>query len=167
MSSPGHADAAAAPPPRRAFVGLGANIGDRRANIQAAIRRLHRPPDIRVLRCSGLYETEPVDMATPHWFLNGVAEIRTRLSPEALLEVLMAVERELGRNRALGGDRPLDLDLLYLEGVHLRRPGLQVPHPRLAERRFVLTPWAELAPGLRLRAWSATVGELLAALPPG
>lgn len=150
---------------KRAFIGLGANLGRRAANMERALKLLAQSPRIHGVRCSPFYETEPVGLATDHWFLNAVAELQTSLSPPELLKVLLGIERIMDRDRSMGGDRPIDLDLLYVEGEEYDRLGIRVPHPRLSQRSFVLAPWAELAPDLVLNPWEKTVGELLRALP--
>lgn len=135
----------------RAFVGLGSNLGDREATILRALGRLQDDPEVDVVRVSTLRETEPVGYLDQPRFLNGVAELETELSARELLTRLLAIERELGRRRADGpplGPRTLDLDLLLYGDDTIAEAGLQVPHPRLHERRFVLEPLAELVPGL-------------------
>jgi 2-amino-4-hydroxy-6-hydroxymethyldihydropteridine diphosphokinase len=128
----------------RAFVGLGANLGDR----EAAIRRAAEL--IAAGRLSTIRETEPWGLADQPRFLNAVAEVDTELSARALLDRLLEVERELGRVRGgeRWGPRAIDLDLLLYGADELDEPGLTVPHPRLHERLFVLEPLAELAPDL-------------------
>lgn len=138
----------------RAYVGLGANLGDREATLREAVRLLGEVPGIEVLAVSTFLETEPWGVADQPWFLNGAAELETSLAPRELLAVLLDVERRLGRVRDAGlqrwGPRLVDLDLLVHGAVVLDEPGLQVPHPRLRERRFALAPLAELAPGLEI-----------------
>jgi 2-amino-4-hydroxy-6-hydroxymethyldihydropteridine diphosphokinase len=139
--------------PTTAYVGLGANLGDREGTIRAALARLDREPGISVRHVSRLRETEPVGPVTDQpRFLNGVAELETTLRAEELLQALLGVEAALGRTREgpRGGPRTIDLDLLLYGEAQLEAPGLTVPHPRLAERRFVLEPLAELAPGLKV-----------------
>jgi len=137
----------------RAYVGLGANLGDREATIRRAVELLAATPGIDVVAVSTLRETDPVGYADQPRFLNGVAALETALAPRALLDRLLAVERELGRVRGEGprfGPRTIDLDLLLHGDEVVDEPGLVVPHPRLAERRFVLEPLHELEPGLVL-----------------
>jgi 2-amino-4-hydroxy-6-hydroxymethyldihydropteridine diphosphokinase len=137
----------------RAYVGLGANLGDREETIRRAVGLLDAEEGIELVAVSTLRETDPVGYADQPPFLNGAAAIDTELAPRRLLEGLLAVERELGRVRAEGpryGPRTIDLDLLLYGDVVLDEPGLTVPHPRLAERRFVLEPLHELDPGLHL-----------------
>jgi 2-amino-4-hydroxy-6-hydroxymethyldihydropteridine diphosphokinase len=131
----------------RAFVGLGSNLGDREATILRALGRLQEEPEIDVVRVSGLRETEPVGYVDQPRFLNGVAELETELPARELLTRLLSIERELGRTRGDGprlGPRTIDLDLLLYGEDTIAEAGLQVPHPRLHERRFALEPLAEL-----------------------
>jgi 2-amino-4-hydroxy-6-hydroxymethyldihydropteridine diphosphokinase len=126
----------------RAYVGLGANLGDREATIRAAVAALPG-----VLAVSSLRETEPVGVTDQPRFLNGVAALETELSARDLLDTLLAVERRLGRERReRWGPRTIDLDLLLFGQEAIDEPGLTVPHPRLHERRFALEPLAEIAP---------------------
>jgi 2-amino-4-hydroxy-6-hydroxymethyldihydropteridine diphosphokinase len=137
----------------RAYVGLGANLGDREATIRRALERLSAADGIELVAVSTLRETEPVGYADQPPFLNGAAAVDTELAPRELLEVLLAVERQLGRRRAEGpryGPRTIDVDLLLYGDQVVDESGLTVPHPRLAERRFALEPLYELDPELRL-----------------
>jgi 2-amino-4-hydroxy-6-hydroxymethyldihydropteridine diphosphokinase len=129
----------------RAYVGLGANLGDRERTIRRAVELL---PD--VVAVSQLIETDPVGYVDQPRFLNGVAALETELPPRALLERLLEIERSLGRTRdgPRFGPRTIDLDLLLYGDEQIDEPGLTVPHPRMHERRFVLEPLAELAPDL-------------------
>ena len=137
----------------RAFVGLGANLGDRESTIRAALAALAEEDGIEVVAVSTLRETEPVGVGPQPLFLNGAAELETTLSARELLDRLLAIEQRFGRVRVAGehGPRTLDLDLLLYGDDHIDEPGLTVPHPRLHERAFVLEPLAELGakvPGL-------------------
>jgi 2-amino-4-hydroxy-6-hydroxymethyldihydropteridine diphosphokinase len=134
----------------RAYVGLGANLGDREATIRRAVELLGARDGIELLAVSTLRETDPVGVEDQPRFLNGAAAIETTLGPGELLGVLLGVERVLGRVRdgVRFGPRTIDLDLLLYGDETLDDPGLTVPHPRLHERRFALEPLAELAPGL-------------------
>lgn len=128
-----------------AYIGLGANLGDREATIRRALQLLKRD-DTAVVAVSTLRETEPVGYRDQPRFLNGAAALRTELEPRELLELLLTVERELGRDRSgpRFGPRTIDLDLLLYEGRVVSEPGLDVPHPRLHERAFALEPLLEL-----------------------
>jgi 2-amino-4-hydroxy-6-hydroxymethyldihydropteridine diphosphokinase len=133
-----------------AYVGLGANLGDRRATIERAVKLLAAVPEVEVLATSSLRETDPVGFEDQPRFLNGAVAVETALGARELLDVLLDVERRLGRTRhgPRFGPRTIDLDLLVYGDAELDEPGLTVPHPRLHERRFTLEPLAELAPGL-------------------
>ena len=133
-----------------AYVGLGANLGDREATIRAAVEALSADEGIEVADLSTLRETEPVGVGEQPLFLNGVVALDTTLSARELLDCLLEIEQRFGRVRISGehGPRTLDLDLLLYGNEVIDEPELRVPHPRLHERRFVLEPLAELAPGL-------------------
>jgi len=134
----------------RAYVGLGANLGDRERTLRAAVDALAAEDGVEVVSVSVLRETEPVGVGQQPLYLNGAAELETTLTARRLLDRLLAVEQRFGRIRVPGeqGPRTLDLDLLLFGDEVIDEPGLTVPHPRLHERRFVLEPLAELAPGL-------------------
>lgn len=154
-----------------AYVALGANLGDRVATLGAALDRLGRVAGVRVGAVSPVYEAEAhvLPGAPPQPpYLNAVARLATTLAAPALLAAMLDVERALGRTRNAGerwAARPLDLDLLVFGEAVLERPGLVVPHPRLAGRRFVLQPLADLAPALAVPGTGATVADLLARCP--
>lgn len=134
---------------RVAYLGLGSNLGDRAAYLEAAAVRLATGPGVRVRRRSAIYETEPIGYTDQPWFLNQVVEAETSLSPEALLRRAKAVEAELGRRAGpRWGPRPIDVDLLLYAGRAIETPELRVPHPELWNRLFVLVPLAELCPAL-------------------
>ena len=133
-----------------AYIGLGANLGDREGNLRAALERLR---GLGPLRVSSFRATEPVGVIEQPPFLNAAAELETDLPPRELLARLLEIERDLGRERAeetRWGPRPIDLDLLVYGAETIDEVGLTVPHPRLAERRFALEPLHELAPDLAL-----------------
>ena len=145
------------------YLSLGSNLGDRAANLERAIEALSEV-GVRVLRRSSIYETEPVDILAQPWFLNCVVEVETSLVPRQLLEGLQAVERNLGSKKLVSrGPRIIDLDVLFHETDIIHEAGMEIPHPRLAERRFVLVPLAELAPELRHPVLRKSAAELLAA----
>ena len=148
-----------------AYIGLGSNLGDRDATIRRALELLHADDEIDVTAVSSLKETDPVGYEDQPRFLNGATALRTGLSPRELLERMFAVERQLGRVRTgpRFGPRTIDLDLLLYGQESIDEPGLRVPHPRLAERRFVLEPLAELNSDLEVPG-RGTVRALLAGL---
>ncbi len=149
----------------RAYVGVGANLGDREAAIREAIDRLAGTTGVELVAVSSVRETEPVGFLDQPRFLNAAAVIETELPPRELLDRLLAVERALGRTRTgpRFGPRTIDLDLLLYGDLVLAEPGLTVPHPRLHERAFVLEPLLELDPGLAVPGLGP-VGEILARL---
>jgi 2-amino-4-hydroxy-6-hydroxymethyldihydropteridine diphosphokinase len=137
----------------RAFVGLGSNLGDREGTLRAALGRVRSLPRTEVVAVSKLRNTDPVGLVDQPRFLNGAAELETNLSPRELLDSLLELERFFGRDRSrvpAQGPRTLDLDLLLYGDETISEPGLQVPHPRLQERHFVLEPLAELDPALEV-----------------
>ena len=131
-----------------AYIGVGANLGDREATIRAALAALDATPGIRVVAVSSFRETEPVGYVDQPQFLNAAAAVETELDARGLLDALLAVERGLGRTREgpRFGPRTIDLDLLLFGDLEVDEPGLTVPHPRLHERAFVLEPLTELDP---------------------
>jgi 2-amino-4-hydroxy-6-hydroxymethyldihydropteridine diphosphokinase len=133
-----------------AYVGLGANLGDREATIGRAVELLREVRETEVVAVSSLRETEPVGLEDQPRFMNGAVALETALTPRALLGELLEIERRLGRTRGgpRFGPRTIDLDLLVCGDTEIDEPGLTVPHPRLHERRFALEPLAEIAPGL-------------------
>ncbi|HEX5470071.1 MAG TPA: 2-amino-4-hydroxy-6-hydroxymethyldihydropteridine diphosphokinase [Gaiellaceae bacterium] len=136
-----------------AYIGLGANLGEREATLREALARLGDTDGIRVVAVSSFRETDPVGLLEQPRFLNAAAALETTLSARALLDTLLAVERALGRDRASEarwGPRTIDLDLLLYGDEEIDEAGLTVPHPRLPERRFVLEPLLELDPELTL-----------------
>jgi 2-amino-4-hydroxy-6-hydroxymethyldihydropteridine diphosphokinase len=133
-----------------AYVGLGSNMGDRERMVWGAIHMLTFNPEVEVVAVSSIRETDPVGIVDQPRFLNAVAAVETELDSAGLLDLLLSVERELGRTREgpRFGPRTIDLDLLLYSDETVDEPGLTVPHPRLHERRFVLEPLAELDPDL-------------------
>jgi 2-amino-4-hydroxy-6-hydroxymethyldihydropteridine diphosphokinase len=137
----------------RAYIGLGSSLGEREATLREALTRLSELDGVAVVAVSSFRETDPVGNADQPRFVNAAAELETTLGPRELLDRLLEVERSLGRDRTREerwGPRTVDLDLLLYGDETVGEPGLEVPHPRLAERAFVLQPLVELDPGLRL-----------------
>ena len=150
-----------------AAVALGSNLGDRRALLESAARALGRLPGSDLVAASELMETEPVGLVAQGTFLNGVALVRTRMPARALLDHLIRIEHEHGRDRTRGqrwGPRTLDLDLLLYGDAIIDEPGLTVPHPRLHERAFVLDPLVGLAPEMMVPTLGRSIRELHTAL---
>lgn len=148
----------------RAFIGIGSNVGDRKAHILDAITKIDAIRDARVVKHSSIYESEPHG-DIPGWFLNCVIEVETDLLPEKLLQRLREIERSMGRKRLRTKQpmpRTIDLDILFYESQCLETPSLRIPHPDLHNRRFVLAPLSELAPQFVHPVLGATVSHLLA-----
>lgn len=144
------------------YLSLGSNVGDRETHLARARERLNED-GVRVLRASAIYETEPRDVPDQPWFLNQVVEAETVLFPKQLLARTQKIERALGRIPTRPkGPRTIDIDILLYGDVIISNPGLEIPHERLADRRFVLEPLAELVPDLRHPRTRATVTEMLA-----
>lgn len=151
---------------KKAYLSLGSNLGDRAANLHAAIARLGK--DRPLNRTSSFYETQPVGVPNQPWFLNCVLAIETEETPRELLKALLALEKEMGRTRTREkGPRNIDIDLLLFSDNIVDEPGLKVPHPAMHLRRFVLEPLAEIAPEARHPILRKTAHELLSSLPPG
>ena len=147
---------------KKIYLSLGSNVGDRAANLRAAIAAL-AGTGVRVRQVSSFYETEPVDFLEQPWFLNCVVEGETELEPLALLRALREIESRMGNKKLIAkGPRLIDMDILLYGQETISTPELQVPHPRMAERRFVLVPLAEIAPELQHPSWSGTLTHLLA-----
>jgi len=146
---------------KTAYISLGSNVGDREQQIAAAVQGLGAR-GVRITKQSSIYSTEPVDVETQNWFLNCVVEVETELMPRQLLKALQEIENELGRRRMVRrGPRLIDLDILLYGSSVIRTQDLEVPHPRLIRRRFMLVPLAEIAPTLRHPVENKTIEELL------
>ena len=151
---------------KTAYLALGSNIGDREANLRTAVNLLESD-EIRILRRSSLYETAPQEMLDQPWFLNAAVEIETSLFPLQLLARVRGTEREMGRRRVTPkGPRNIDIDILFYARTVMATAELEVPHPRIAQRRFVLEPLAEIAPEFRHPVNGKTAIEMLDALEP-
>jgi 2-amino-4-hydroxy-6-hydroxymethyldihydropteridine diphosphokinase len=148
----------------RAYIGLGSNLGDREANLGLALEWLAKLPSVRVEATSPVYESAAVGPGDQGPYLNAAVELSCEQAPEALLEALLAIESQAGRDRSAEVERwaarTLDLDLLFYADECIDRPGLSVPHPRLHERRFVLEPLCDLAPRLVHPREGVTISEL-------
>jgi 2-amino-4-hydroxy-6-hydroxymethyldihydropteridine diphosphokinase len=149
---------------KTAYISLGSNSGDRDALLARALERL-ASGDIHVRRVSAVYETEPRDFIDQPWFLNQVVEIETSLFPRQLLSRVQKIELALGRIRdQWKGPRTIDIDILFYGNAIVSIPGLEIPHPRVTDRRFVLEPLSELAPEFRHPRTCQSVREMLAAV---
>ena len=149
-----------------AFLSLGSNLGDREALLNEALNRLETE-GVHVVRRSSIHETEPQDYLDQPLFLNMAIEVETDLTPRELLAAIQKIETEMGRQRTIPkGPRTIDIDILFYANQTISPPGLEIPHPRLTERLFVLDPLSEIAPDLRHPVTGKTVRELRAALQP-
>jgi 2-amino-4-hydroxy-6-hydroxymethyldihydropteridine diphosphokinase len=152
------------PTPRstaRVYLALGSNVGDRQANLRQALRLLNES-GVFVVKTSSLYETEPLDYLDQAWFLNSVVEAETQRKPLTLLRSLREIEKKMGSKKPFAkGPRLIDLDVLLYDAETINTPELQVPHPRMLERRFVLVPLAEIAPNLQHPSWPWDATEML------
>jgi len=146
------------------YIALGSNLGDRGENLRRAREQIDAQ-DLRLLRASSIYETAPRDVEDQPWFLNQVIECETDLFPRQLLARLQKIERAMGRKRRMAkGPREIDLDVLLFGDSVVKAPELEVPHPRMAQRRFVLEPLAELVPDKKHPGTRRTMREMLAAV---
>jgi 2-amino-4-hydroxy-6-hydroxymethyldihydropteridine diphosphokinase len=147
------------------YLSLGSNIGDREKNLRTAIASLE-DAKVRVTRVSSFYETEPVDLREQPWFLNCVVEGTTKIAALELLHALREIERRMGSQKLVPkGPRLIDMDILLYGEETIDEPELQVPHPRMFLRKFVLIPLAEIAPNVRHPSWNGTTAEMLAETP--
>ncbi len=147
------------------YLSLGSNKGDRAQYIARAIEALAEH-GVNVIQGSALYETEPIETSSKSWFLNCVIKAGTNLLPPQLMHTLLDIERSLGRRRrVLRGPRVIDMDILLYDDRVVSTDHLKIPHPRMAERRFVLVPFAEIAPEVRHPIFNKTIAELLAETP--
>ena len=149
-----------------AYIGLGSNLGRKKANIRRAIKLLSKNKDIKILKISSLYETEPVGYVKQDWFVNSCLKAETNLSPRQLLSVLKNVEKKLKRKRRFikWGPRTIDLDILFYNNLKLKTKDLVIPHPEMHKRAFVLIPLMELEPNFIHPTKRKSILELLANL---
>jgi len=146
------------------YLSLGSNVGDRRANLEAAIARLSDLGEVKAV--SSFYETEPVEVAAQPWFLNCAVALETEMMPRLLLHRILAVEQGMGRRRLqFKGPRTIDIDILLFGRSVVDTRELTIPHPALHERRFVLEPLSEIAGEVRHPVFKRTIRELRDALP--
>ena len=151
---------------KRVYLSLGSNVGNRAANLDAAID--HMGALGKVIVVSSFYETEPVEFAVQPWFLNCAVGLDTEKMPRQLLSAILDIEKQMGRRRVQKkGPRTLDIDMLLFGNSIVKTKGLTIPHPAMHERRFVLEPLAEIAPQVRHPVFNLTMRELRDALPPG
>jgi 2-amino-4-hydroxy-6-hydroxymethyldihydropteridine diphosphokinase len=152
--------------PHLAYLSLGSNVGDREAQLREAQTRLAATG--RVVAASSFSETEPVEFTAQPWFLNCALALETEKTPQALMTIILSIEKEMGRRRVQKkGPRSIDIDILFFDDAIVESEGLSVPHPAVQQRRFVLEPLAEIAPELWHPVLKKKVRELLDALPPG
>jgi len=150
----------------KAYLSLGSNVGDRLANLNNAIEQLRQRE--QVVAVSSFYETEPVEFTDQPWFVNCVVKIETQRTAQELLQEILSIEQNMGRHRLQPkGPRNIDLDILIMDDLILDTPEVTIPHPAMAERRFVLEPLAEIDPGVMHPVLKKSATELLQALPPG
>ncbi|HEY2387962.1 MAG TPA: 2-amino-4-hydroxy-6-hydroxymethyldihydropteridine diphosphokinase [Candidatus Binatia bacterium] len=150
----------------RVYIGLGSNLGDRKANLREAEEKLAALPATRIVKASSLYESEPLGNAKT-WFVNSVLELETEFEPDELLKRTKAIETAMGRKRVKGkrwGSRIIDLDLLLFDNQTVGKRTLKIPHPEMHKRRFVLLPLSELAPHITHPQVGSTISELLGGL---
>jgi 2-amino-4-hydroxy-6-hydroxymethyldihydropteridine diphosphokinase len=149
-----------------AYLSLGSNLGDRIANLRTAIQRLASIGTVQ--KVSSFYETEPVEVIDQPWFVNCVVALESDLAPRDLLQKTLAIEHEMHRERVRNkGPRTIDIDILLYGDCVFREPGLKIPHPAMHQRRFVLEPLVEIAPGVIHPVLKKKASEMLAALPAG
>ncbi len=148
------------------YIGIGSNLGDKVGNCRRAIEAIVSDGRNRIVQCSPLYQTEPVGKKDQDWFVNGVVAVETSMQPGELLDFLLTTEKRMGRVRKeRWGPRVIDLDILLFGQEVIDEGGLQIPHPRLHERGFVLSPLRDIAPGLVHPLLGKTISQILTELP--
>jgi 2-amino-4-hydroxy-6-hydroxymethyldihydropteridine diphosphokinase len=149
-----------------AYIGIGSNLESPAENCLKAVERLNTHPDLTLVARSSLYQSEPFGITDQDWFVNSVAQITTALSPDKLLEVCLSIELKIGRTRTeKWGPRIIDLDILFYDDLILKQDGLEIPHPGIAERSFVLAPMNEIAPNFVHPGLKKNIEALLKEIP--
>lgn len=147
------------------YIGLGSNLGNKKENIQQALKLLNEIEGISVIKISSFYETEPVGYEDQDWFINAVVQIETLFPPQELLKIFKNIEQKLGREKSLRwGPRKIDLDILFYDNIIYKTDDLEIPHPRLHERAFVLVPLAEIDKELMHPVYNKSISDLLSEL---
>lgn len=147
------------------YAGLGSNLGNKKENIQKALSLLNEIEGISVMRVSSFYETEPVGYEDQDWFINAVAQIETSFSPQKVLKIFKEVEQKLGREESIRwGPRKIDIDILFYDQLVYKSNDLEIPHPKLHERAFVLIPLAEINGELIHPIYNKSISDLLSEL---
>ncbi len=144
------------------YIGIGSNVGKKKENFLEALNRLAKLPDTKIIKESSLYESEPLG-DSKEWYVNGVIEIETKFKPEVLLQKFKNIERAMGRKKVKKrwGDRIIDLDILLYDAVVIDKKNVRIPHPEMANRKFVLVPLSEIAPQVIHPELGVTISELL------
>lgn len=152
--------------PHTAYIGIGSNLESPAENCLKAVEHLHAHPDLTLVTSSSLYLSEPFGIADQDWFVNSAVQITTSLSPERLLQECLTIEQAMGRTRTdKWGPRIIDLDILFYDDLILKQEGLEIPHPGIAERSFVLTPMNEIAAELIHPKLNKSIQTLLTKIP--
>lgn len=144
------------------YIGIGSNVGKKKENFLEALTRLAKLPDTKIIRESSLYESEPLGNSK-EWYVNGVIEIETKFKPDVLLQKFKSIERAMGRKKVKRrwGDRIIDRDILLYDAVVIDKKNVKIPHPEMANRKFVLVPLSEIAPQVIHPELGVTISELL------
>lgn len=144
------------------YIGIGSNVGKKKENFLEALTRLAKLPDTKIIRESSLYESEPLGNSK-EWYVNGVIEIETKFKPDVLLQKFKSIERAMGRKKVKRrwGDRIIDLDILLYDAVVIDKKNVKIPHPEMANRKFVLVPLSEIAPQVIHPELGVTISELV------